>query len=88
VAVTVSGLDGAAYRASLARVDEHHSNVVAQCPADVTWPDETLWKKLHAADGLHTERLADVSPDQGMATFDLELPMPGVARIRLSPCQR
>ncbi|MDR2987273.1 MAG: hypothetical protein LBV34_20800 [Nocardiopsaceae bacterium] len=88
LAVTISGLDGGEYRASLARIDEHHSNVVAHCPAEVTWPDETLWKKLSAADRLHTGRLPDVSPDRGTARFALELPMPGVARIRLSPCQQ
>jgi xylan 1,4-beta-xylosidase len=88
LAVNVSGLGGISYRASLARVDEHHSNIVARCPADVAWPDEMLWKRLRAADRLHTERLPDVKPDRGTARFELELPMPGVARIQLSPCQR
>jgi xylan 1,4-beta-xylosidase len=88
LAVNVSGLGGISYRASLARVDEHHSNIVARCPADVAWPDEMLWKRLRATDRLHTERLPDVKPDRGTARFELELPMPGVARIQLSPCQR
>ncbi|MGN6794603.1 MAG: GH39 family glycosyl hydrolase [Streptosporangiaceae bacterium] len=85
LAVTISGLGGGTYRASLARVDEHHSNIVARCPADVTWPDKTLWARLRAADRLHTKRLPDVRPDRGAANFELDLPMPGVARIRMSP---
>jgi len=88
VAIDISGLGGSSYRASLARVDQHHSNIAASCPAEVTWPDETLWKKLRAADRLHDKRLPDVRPDRGMASFGLALPMPGVARIRLSPDQR
>lgn len=88
LAVSISGLGRMSYRASLARVDEHHSNIVACCPADVAWPDEALWERLRAADRLHTEQLSDVNPDCGTARFELSLPMPGVARIRLSPCQR
>ena len=87
VAIRVSGLDRAVYRASLARVDERHSSIVARCPADVTWPDETLWARLRAADKLHDEPLGDVSPQAGTAHFGLDLPMPGVARIRLIPRQ-
>ena len=86
--IAISGLGDISYRASLARVDEHHSNIVARCPAEVTWPDAILWKKLRAADRLHDEQLPSVRPDGGTATFELELPMPGVARIRLSPYRR
>jgi xylan 1,4-beta-xylosidase len=85
VAISVAGLDGADYLASLARVDEQHSNIVTRCPPEVTWPDETLWARLRSGDRLHSERLPDVRPDRGTARFDLDLPMPGVARIRLSP---
>ncbi|HLK00835.1 MAG TPA: hypothetical protein VKU39_13120, partial [Streptosporangiaceae bacterium] len=46
VALAVTGLGARGYRAELARVDERHSNVVAHCPDDVTWPDETLWAHL------------------------------------------
>ncbi len=88
VRVTVSGLDLAAYRVDLARVDERHSNVVAQCPADVDWPDPALWAHLRRHDELHTLRLADVTPADGTARLDLDLPMPGVARIRLASSGR
>jgi xylan 1,4-beta-xylosidase len=84
VEVTVTGLGAATYQASLARVDQRHSNVVAHCPPDVTWPDEALWARLREADRLHERPLPDVTPDGGTARFDIDLPMPGIARIRLS----
>jgi xylan 1,4-beta-xylosidase len=96
IQLTVAGLDsdtndttaGACYHVELARVDQHHSNVVAHCPADVIWPDETLWAYLRAHDELHTERLQDVRPASGTAHFEFDLPMPGIARIRLSKGER
>ncbi|HUY47611.1 MAG TPA: hypothetical protein VMV92_18075 [Streptosporangiaceae bacterium] len=84
IELTISGLTETTYQARLARVDEHHSNVVAHCPAEVTWPDEELWARLRASDELHEERLPDVRPDRGTARFDFDLPMPGVTRIRLT----
>jgi xylan 1,4-beta-xylosidase len=84
VEVTITGLGAAAYQARLARVDQHHSNVVAHCPPEVTWPDEALWARLREADRLHTQPLPDVTPDNGTAQFHIDLPMPGIARIRLS----
>jgi xylan 1,4-beta-xylosidase len=84
IELTVAGLAHRRYEARLARVDQHHSNVVAACPADVTWPDEALWERLRAADGLHEEQLPDVAPSGGAADFSFDLPMPGVARIRLT----
>jgi xylan 1,4-beta-xylosidase len=83
VTVTVSGLTGGRYQARMARVDAHHSNIVAQCPPDVEWPDEELWARLREHDRLHEQPLADVRP--GDAIFDIDLPMPGVVRIRMSP---
>jgi xylan 1,4-beta-xylosidase len=83
VRVTIGGLGGATRPAWLARVDDHHSNVAAICPADVTWPDAALWERLRTSDGLHEEQLRDVIPDDGAARFDFDLPMPGVVRIRV-----
>jgi xylan 1,4-beta-xylosidase len=82
VRLTVTDLDTATYHASLARIDAEHSNVVNQCPSDVDWPDEELWSRLRAADALHEEPLPPVGVP---AQFEFPLPMPGVARIRLSP---
>jgi xylan 1,4-beta-xylosidase len=83
VRVTIAGLGGATRPAWLARVDDHHSNVAAVCPADVTWPDAALWERLRVSDGLHEEQLRDVIPDDGAVRFDFDLPMPGVVRIRV-----
>ena len=85
VAVTVTGLGASAYIASLARVDERHSNIVACCPPDLSWPDEALWARLRAADKLFDQRLPDVRSERGTVRYAFRLPMPGVARIRLSP---
>jgi xylan 1,4-beta-xylosidase len=84
VQLTITGLQAGPYQARLARVDERHSNVVAHCPPDVVWPDDALWTRLRQSDGLHTERLPDVTPDFRTAQFSFDLPMPGIARIRLS----
>jgi len=88
VRLTVTGLPAASYRAELARVDEHHSNVVAQCPPDVAWPDEALWARLRALDELYKERLPDIRPADGTACAEFDLPMPGIVRLRLEENHR
>jgi xylan 1,4-beta-xylosidase len=85
VQVTVTGLDAAAYVALLARIDAHHSNILDGYPKDVDWPDQQLWQRLHAADRLHEESLPSVAADALTARFEISLPMPGVARVRLAP---
>ena len=82
VQLTVTGLPATTYHPALARVDEQHSNMAAHCPAHVDWPDAALWARLRAADHLHEEGLSEVSGDT--ARFEFDLPMPGVARIRLA----
>ncbi|MFN2517521.1 MAG: xylan 1,4-beta-xylosidase, partial [Jatrophihabitantaceae bacterium] len=84
VRLTVTGLDTRPYRVDRARVDSAHSNVVAHCPEDVDWPDGELWARLRSHDGLHEERLPDLTATGGRGFFDFDLPMPGIARIRLS----
>jgi xylan 1,4-beta-xylosidase len=83
VSITVVGLPSASYHASLARVDAQHSNILAGYPDGVDWPDTELWQQLHAADQLYEEQLPDVTPHDRAAEFDIVLPQPGVARIRL-----
>jgi xylan 1,4-beta-xylosidase len=84
VEVTVSGLDGDGYRARVARIDAQHSNILAGYPEDgPPWPDEDGWRALRARDHLDEHALAEVSGTT--ARFRLELPMPGVARLRLTP---
>jgi xylan 1,4-beta-xylosidase len=84
VRLTITGVPGTIRHATLARVDERHSNVVAHCPADISWPDDALWARLRASDSLHEEPLPEVTPDDGTARFGFRLPMPGIARIRLT----
>ena len=84
IRLTITGLPATIRHATLARVDARHSNVVAHCPADVSWPDDALWARLRASDTLHEEQLPEVIPDDGIARFGFRLPMPGIARIRLT----
>ncbi len=88
VRLTVTGLDAAGYQAELALVDERHSNIAAQCPEDVDWPDDELWARLQARDELYTRCLPEITPVAGSAQLAFELPMPGVARIRLTARHR
>lgn len=85
VRVSLQGLDAGAWRTAIARVDEHHSNIVARCPPDVDWPDDALWAQLRAQDQLHEERASDVVPVDGRADLEFALPMPGIVRVRLTP---
>lgn len=85
VRLIITGLGDTEHEVRLARIDEQHSNVVAQCPPEVVWPDEALWAHLRAHDQLYEERLPDIAAQQHVAELNFALPMPGVARIRLSP---
>ena len=86
IQLTITGLEPASHTVELARIDNEHSNVAAYCPPDVTWPDAALWARLRAHDELSTEQLPSVTPRaDGRASFEFGLPMPGVARIRLTP---
>jgi xylan 1,4-beta-xylosidase len=84
VLLTVSGLEAPNYRLDRALIDEAHSNIASACPPDEEWPDAALWTELRARDQLHEEQLPDVTPVNRTARIDVELPMPGVARIRLT----
>ena len=90
VGVRVTGLADREYALRTWRVDEEHNNVVARwramagAPAD--WPDEAQWERLAAAD-----RLDELPPDtvrpagDGTVEITIELPMPGIAYLELSP---
>lgn len=88
VHLTVTGLDGRAYLVAMARVDEGHSNINRYCPPDVDWPDDQLWAELRARDGLDERALPDALPIDGSLEFDIPLPMPGIARLRLREANR
>jgi xylan 1,4-beta-xylosidase len=81
----LDGLDQVAYRAQVARVDLDHSNLAARWKGESPWPSGTEWKALTEADHLHEEQLGELRVTNGALELDLHLPMPGVARLRLSP---
>ena len=85
VAVTVSGLGFNQARIRLARVDAEHSNLLAGYPDGVDWPDDELWARLRQADHLHEEDIAPSSDVGGVTAVDVDVPMPGVIRLRFSP---
>jgi len=83
--VTVSGLDAADYDVTIVRVDTRHSSIAAHWDSDKAWPDANEWTALRTADRLDVEDLGVATPTDGCVELDLQLPMPGVARIRLRP---
>ncbi len=82
VRVDLDGLPGQQYAVELARVDATHSNILHGAP-EVDWPDREQWSALRQADRLHVEQLSDITPTTGAGSVELDLPQPGVARIRL-----
>jgi xylan 1,4-beta-xylosidase len=87
VRVHVDGLAPGAYRATLARVDDCHSNIAAHWSNGDDWPDEDGWARLRAADRLWEEPLGDVEAADGRLEVTFALPMPGVARLRLASAE-
>jgi xylan 1,4-beta-xylosidase len=68
-------VEGGPYRATVARIDRDHASVADRYRGG-DWPTEEEWAELREADRLEEE------PLDGL---ELDLPMPGVARIRLEP---
>jgi xylan 1,4-beta-xylosidase len=86
VTVRIAGLAAGGYEVHLARVDNDHSSIAKHVDDDVVWPDNEAWARLRATNTLHESRLATAQvTDSGTVDFTLDLPMPGVARIRLTP---
>jgi xylan 1,4-beta-xylosidase len=81
----VEGLAAAAYEGRLARIDEQHSNIASHVPPEADWPTPERWEALRHSDRLDEEPLGRLEPDGGVIELALELPMPGVARLRLEP---
>ena len=87
VTLRMSGLGHGAYSASLARVDQENSNIAPSFGDDKDWPDAEGWEKLRERDQLAEQRFNGASVRDGGTEFEIELPMPGVARLRLEPRQ-
>ncbi len=85
ISLTLDNLPAIAYTTELARVDEHHSNIVEWLPAATEWPDAEEMSALRTHDVLHTESLGVMTPVDRGWTIDFELPLPGVVRVRCRP---
>lgn len=88
VTITVAGGPGPRH-VSVARVDRRHSDLATRLRGDEagdgSWPDPDRWADLQAADRLHVEDWGRHEPDGGELALDVDLPMPGVVRVRLAP---
>jgi xylan 1,4-beta-xylosidase len=85
IRVRVEGLAGARYGLSLARIDDAHSNLLRDWRRSGDWPSADEWEELRGRDRLDEEELGEVDAASGALETTLALPMPGVARLRLSP---
>ena len=80
VVVEVANAGAGALDASLARVDGEHSRIDWAASRD--WPaDAAEWERLRAADTLWEEPIEPTADGR----YEIRLPMPGVARLRLTP---
>jgi xylan 1,4-beta-xylosidase len=86
VTVRVTGLAGSSYQLRHWRVDESHSNVARTAAGVVDWPDEAGWAALAAADRIEElEPARPVEPMAGIVTVDVDLPMPAISYLELTP---
>jgi xylan 1,4-beta-xylosidase len=67
-------------RATLARIDRDHTNLVARWSGERAWPTEAELVDLREGDVLDTEELGEIAGELTIA-----LPMPGIARLRITP---
>jgi len=87
ITVTLHGLPAGTHRVELARIDSEHSNIVRWCPPGIDWPDEEQFVQLRTHDVLDTEDPGDLVVTDTAARLHFALPMPGVARVRLTRTQ-
>ncbi len=85
VRLRVSNLADGPYVARLARIDDRHSNVAQFGVPGVAWPNVQQWHDLRARDHLDERVVEHFELRSGCAEVELQLPMPGVARLRLDP---
>jgi xylan 1,4-beta-xylosidase len=79
------------YLVSIARVDIEHSNIASYWNRenhDDAWPTAEQWEMLRTADKLDETTLPPIVPIEGNTHLALDLPMPGIIRIRLIPQKR
>lgn len=84
VQLDVTGLSGR-YTVELARIDAEHSNILRHAPQDVDWPTRDQFAQLATQDRLDTEPLPELVAAGDQVRLAVDLPQPGVARVRLCP---
>ncbi|GAA4696804.1 GH39 family glycosyl hydrolase [Phytohabitans rumicis] len=89
VTVRIAGLAAPAYRMRHWRVDAAYSNVAARwraMGAGRDWPDDRQWAALRGADRIdEPEQPRDVAPAGGLVQVDLDLLMPAISCLELTP---
>ncbi|SRR5579885_640287 len=85
--VRIEQLAAPLYRGSLARIDATHSNIAAHWSSERDWPAPEEWEALYKADTLDETPLPALRPLDGCVSLSLDLPMPGILRVRLIPEQ-
>jgi xylan 1,4-beta-xylosidase len=73
------------YTVSIARVDNTHSNIAQHWQSEQDWPTTDQWDMLRSVDKLHETIHPNLVIDEGKASLTLDLPMPGIVRVRLAP---
>lgn len=85
LALRLERLAAPRYAASVARVDAEHSNIARHRAGDSDWPSDEEWERVRAHDRFEEEDLGELDARAGVVALQLRLPMPGVARLRLTP---
>ena len=89
VTLRLNGLNRGRYRLRHRRLDETHSNLVAswaEIGAGADWPDDPQWQHLTARNHLEElEPERDIEAASGSIELAIELPMPSVSLIELTP---
>jgi xylan 1,4-beta-xylosidase len=83
--VALHNLPAGRYSAQLTRIDESHGNLAVHWDRGRDWPDVEEWSMLAEQDRLEDQPLPDLTVGDGRAELAFDLPMPGVARLRLTP---
>jgi xylan 1,4-beta-xylosidase len=85
VRLRVEGLAEGRYTGTRARIDDGHSNLLRDWRREGDWPSADEWDELRRRDRLDEDDLGELDAGSGAVETTLTLPMPGVARLRLSP---
>jgi xylan 1,4-beta-xylosidase len=89
VDIDVGGVEAEVYIARHLRIDESHSNVLGywdRIRGGAPWPTDEQWRDLVTVDTLEElETAKEVTAEDGKVTLRLDLPMPSVSAIMLTP---